>query len=574
MGPMARVPDAPTRAATVQGYEELRSTPGDRGSMVQLEAPGIGGTFDWARKDPRGQGDDGGLVIRAPQGWWVRRFRQSLDAPIELDWFQPREGTDITPWVRALAKEHGPDLFLRVPSAPMTLQMHPTDLGSLGIRRFALLESGVPVTIRQASEGVMLRLEGLTSLVMGSLAPKGGNDPCRLTLEGTWTWDNRRMGEQECLLEAVGVGARRPLERIDLRFNTRNPRGQGFRVSGQGRETDVYHLAGHHENSGLYVGMMQGTTEYEDLRVSDPLGAGMGWKGGRDGATARTREERPFGNIRGRGAAAIYGTRIQGRITLEHGGAHWGSMFARSYGNGSGSPLVVTFRDLGYSGPNAHGRPEGVRMQPAWFLWIAGKFDGQRGTAPGDRHLKFVFENTHGTYAPSYGFFLEASQLDDNAAGSGTQTCHNTFTLVNGAGLMGGTAAGKHPEDDIHHNIWQGTPDQPAMVDGRLVISHHDTVRDGRFHDLSLERLQNGRGGLGNTLTNLVLTGRVVVNPGVRDTSVRRVTWTGARREVLRIGVGATVDASGLVAPTGSVIAGEGALLLDGRPTRLPHVFP
>lgn len=547
--------------------------PGQRGSTVCLEAPGIGGTFEWARKDPLGRGDDGGLVIRAPRGWWVRRFHQGLDAPIELDWFQPSEGTDITPWVRALAEEHGPDLFLRVPSTPMTLRMQPTDLGGLGIRRFALLESGAPVTIRQASEGVMLRLEGLSCLVIGSPAPKAGKEPCHLTLEGLWTWEDRVMGERECLLEATGMGARRAVERMDLRFNTRNPRGQGFRVSGQGRDTDVYRLAGHHENSGFYVGMMHGTTEYEDLRVSDPLGAGMGWKGGRDGATARTREERPLGNIRGRGASAIYGTRIRGRITLEYGGAHWGSMFARSYGNGIADPLVVTFRNLGYSGPNTYGRPEGVRMRPAWFLWNAGKFDGQTGTAANDRHLKFIFENTLGPYAPAHGFFLEASQLDDNAAGGGTQTCHNLFTLVNGAGSMGGTAAGKHPEDDICRNVWQGTPDQPAMVDGRLVISHHDTVRDGRFHDVSLERLQNGRGGLGNTLSNLVLTGRVMVHPGVRDTVIRRVTWAGARREVLRIGVGASVDASGLAAPIGSVIAGEGALVLDGQPTPLPHVF-
>lgn len=49
-----------------------------------------GGVFDYWATDPHGRGDDGGIVIKTPNGWRVRRY----DGPVDARWFGLVPGSD------------------------------------------------------------------------------------------------------------------------------------------------------------------------------------------------------------------------------------------------------------------------------------------------------------------------------------------------------------------------------------------------------------------------------------------------------------------------------------------------
>lgn len=87
------------RPAGLNTYDELRATAGASGNRLALRSstdPRIDGVFVFADHDPYGKGDDGGMVLKGANGWWVRQFAHDRSDPIRLDWFQLADGHEIT----------------------------------------------------------------------------------------------------------------------------------------------------------------------------------------------------------------------------------------------------------------------------------------------------------------------------------------------------------------------------------------------------------------------------------------------------------------------------------------------
>jgi hypothetical protein len=558
-------------SAAVASYEELRSRAGSPGETITLTAEQISGVFHFSTTDLTGLGDDNGITLRAPNGWWIRQFTATIDTPIALDWFQPSENQNITGLLTHLSSIYRPTLYLKAPSISLTLLSDYIDFGARGVTRFAFLESEAAVKIKLTGNGgTMWHLDTVSELVIGSIVKKNSPADYHLTLEGTWAWDNRSTTEIESIVEAYNVNS--TAEEFYLRFNTRNAKAHGIRISGVRPPATTY-IAGLHENSAMYTGLQGTKIVFEDAYFSDPLAYAYGWKGGLDGGSALLQTEEPRSNPRARQVVVVNSEAVLGSLTLQYGGEQFLGFFVKKFGTGPAEPLVVTYKDLGYSGPNNLGYPAGVALGDAWYMRIAGKFDGLGLVQPDLRFLKFIFENQYGPYNQPYGFFLEASQLDDNPNGTGTQDSYTTFTTVNAAGTMGGLAAGAHPEDDIHHMTWQGDGVHPAQVSGTLLISHSDTVRDGQFHDLRLMKLENGKGGINNRVEKVAFTGAVTVDPAVVHTSIENSTWLGDARTVMLVGSGADVTLQSVAPPRFSMIEGSGTVVLDGVRVSLPYVF-
>jgi hypothetical protein len=114
-----RYPNGDAPVVTVADYAELRTKGlGDAGFLDRITVSGayITGAFEWQADDPYGNGDDGGLVIAATDGWWVRKFAYNKNSPIELDWWQPTDQTVWTPILQGIADVWSDKFIIRTPA--------------------------------------------------------------------------------------------------------------------------------------------------------------------------------------------------------------------------------------------------------------------------------------------------------------------------------------------------------------------------------------------------------------------------------------------------------------------------
>lgn len=546
---------------TVSGYGELRQTYGGPGGTVVVSGEHIGGTFTWSSRDPHGNGDDGGIVIKAPNGWWIRQFTYDRTHPIELDWFDLRHGEDITDVIEHIARAYSPHFFVRVPNRSMTLRMKYIDFDSYDIDYFRLLESSSPVMIQQSGGRTLFEVAGYRDFVLGSPHKKANRDNYNLTISGTYTSSDH----------GVGLGGQPPMIRIDqsircgcdasIRVNTLDAWGGGILHIGRG--TDTIYISGRHENSSLSVSRTRSVV-FEDPIVTDPHATGMGWTGGSDGAA---REDR-ISRIRENSLNGIY--RVDGSMTLQYGWAWIIAIDIARFGSSADDPFVITTKDLGYT-------KNGIAVQKEGSAILnAVKFDGvDQSDRTGNRFIKIVEDNTFGNNL-AHKLWIEASVCDDVSSQfcHGAVSSHTTFILENTSGAVSGQVVGRHPDDRVHHNVYDGAGRVAMRRGGTLTVSDHDTVRNGQFHDIRLiVGRGNGTGGINNTIENVALTGKVRVDEDVQRTDLKNVSWIGNARTVMEIARGADVTAEDICAPSGSRISGSGVLRIDGRRVSLPYVF-
>ena len=110
-----RHPDGDAPVVMVADYAELRTKgSADAGYLNQLFVSGtyIAGNFEWQADDPYGNGDDGGLVIAANDGWWVR----VVGTTINMDWYEIADYGDITVALQQISdNSHFRDMDILVP---------------------------------------------------------------------------------------------------------------------------------------------------------------------------------------------------------------------------------------------------------------------------------------------------------------------------------------------------------------------------------------------------------------------------------------------------------------------------
>lgn len=118
----ARTDAVPPPVRMPPNYGILRQRPGSPGEQISFGRGTYAGGFRFTDRDPHGFGDDGGIVIEAPNGFWVRELVYDAQHPIELDWFETVfEHADVGPVLGRIAWSFAPQFYVRTPSAPMTL---------------------------------------------------------------------------------------------------------------------------------------------------------------------------------------------------------------------------------------------------------------------------------------------------------------------------------------------------------------------------------------------------------------------------------------------------------------------
>lgn len=167
-------------ATTVASYDAMRALAGRKGMTIALSQIRQAGTFLFSSTDPHGFGDDGGIVIRAANGWWLRQFAYDQSHPIELDWFETVfPGADIAPALGRIAWSFA-DFYVRVPSRPMTLYSSYLDFERGGSNPISVAGNDFGLEVRNGIQtvtspsgdfiaaglrpGMRIRLEGFSSV--------------------------------------------------------------------------------------------------------------------------------------------------------------------------------------------------------------------------------------------------------------------------------------------------------------------------------------------------------------------------------------------------------------------------
>lgn len=326
---IASAPATPGRGAAadvpvVETYAALRETAGSPGKSVTVSGERIGGAFGWHTGDPYRQGDDGGIVLRGPGGWWVRRFEHSEVEPIELDWYELEDGQEITQLLRRLAERYAPDFYCRVPSRPVTLLVDFVDFGAAGTKNLYLLESDAPVTIadkpRPDDRAAMLRVADYRRVKVGgprhTLTFKGLHAGVR----GGWNC------KEDYVFRELPPDLRNGRSLITFRQDTPDGESLEFRadihdayltglsLAGK-RKTRRGVISGSFVNAGWYIAGGAAHLHLDNPRLSDPYVPGWGWDGG-DASALNNGGQVPDGICRSRsrsgaGPLAMNGARVR-----------------------------------------------------------------------------------------------------------------------------------------------------------------------------------------------------------------------------------------------------------------------
>ena len=582
----------PIGANAATSYAELRSLQGSAGQTATLTAERIGGTFAFASVDPKGQGDNNGIVIKAPNGWWVRQFSHSRQDPIQFDWFQVKDGQAVSGLMISLARAYSPRLYIKMPSQPMTLHHNSGPVrwtSDYGITEFALLESDSQTAIKVDNTDAQAVWEfgDMRVLIIGSDAVRSSRNDYRFTLIGPWTWTNRGVTDASSFVASVGMVAvfhdtwstLNDAPSFYFRFNTKFPLSCSLYVGGNGARK-VY-ISGTHRYGGCLStgGQYSGLVHFEDAYVSDELGRGPGWKGTTDGAV-----DRSLGHWRGtvstqvaNGSLKAEILQVTGKLTVQYGSAEAGFFFVDKFGTSQNEPLIINVMDHGWTGPNELNKPAGVALDRSVANDHPIKSDGLGEEQPGWRYLYVIESNQWGKNPEWHDriWFAENAQCDDVPNCAGTYTTQTTWTYANAAGDHY-YENGDHVDDRIEGNVIQGDGVHPAFTAGWAVLVARDTARYGRFHNISVDTVQDEgppffASGSGNKILNVTLTGKLELMPSSVSNDATNLTFLGSAREVITLGSGSGLKVTNVCAPSGSTIGGSGKAEVSGVVVQLPY---
>jgi hypothetical protein len=579
----------------VADYAELRTKgqadAGER-SRITVMSQYIAGAFEWSATDPYALGDDGGLVIAATDGWWVRVFSYAVDRPIDLGWYEVLDNEDVTQLLKDLITRSQTFYSVKVPDYPCTLIWNDVAVfdwtSTYPINRWYMYESSSPVTFKLMGPDTTAfwSFNPLSEFGIGSPHRKASRDDYNLTFIGTWDWDHRPIADRHSALNWVGaVGA------IYIRGPDTTPNRQCFvRCNAQEFVSDFvkFHLgstytvafAGKYRyGTGIQIDSA-GHTIYEDFYISDEVGRKCGWNGLSDGnliwddwshCRSGAAGMMTSGYVSPAGVA-----KLSGEVTYQYG-ASYGSFFLDMVGNSIDDPFLLHIKDWGISGPNKYGKPPGVSMSMnASYNNHFAKSDGfgeQTKDIPNLRFYKFI--QTYDAYGLPTGpetwtrfMFIENAQGDDNPAADPTYTTDIVYICVGLIGLIW-MGNGSIEGDRIEALHFMGDGNSPAFVPTANGNPHVDlalgcTAKYGQFGGVYV-------GDNNVTIDTITCFRKITFKNDIAGLTAQNITFLGAAREIVSIGAGTTVDLINLYAPLGSTINGAGALLIDGVTKSLPH---
>ena len=594
-----RYPGGNAPVVQVADYAELRTKGSADTSIGRIWVAGqyIAGTFVWSATDPYALGDDGGLVIAATDGWWVRQYKYSLLDPIELDWYENiTEDYDITVLLKSIATLKSPFFFVRVPSKVLRIVWDDIDTflwSSLGILSFAMLEADVPTEFHVASPDTkeFWRID-VDAFLLGSPSRKATYNDYNLTFSSTWTFDNRLFNDS--------VTYTTPPYGILLHMEGAYPisgacrcnagKFQGSFMSVRGSQFLDFKLAGKYRYATGVDFSAFNEVDFEGPYCSDELGRKPGWTG-----TVAGLVDRNIGLVRGGGIGGFVtgngsGRAIfKGEVFYQYGGG--GAFFFIDYiGTSIDDPFVMYEMDRGFTGPNEFGKPVGVQFQQhGAYRMEAHKSDGfgPKSTNETDkRFFKLIASyDTHGPFtSPATGwmesFFIENNQVDDVPGAGLTYTQHVTFICVN---LRGGITQENGPpiqgvEQVLDHIHFMGDGVNPAWL-----VTPQSKVAAWKYNTIKYAQIYNALiGDIGGEILDVTCTGKITVNRSSTWTA-SNLTFLGSARTIIdwaqnnNVLADVTFSVTNLYAPVGSVIAAPSGFtahfILDGVEKTLPYTI-
>jgi hypothetical protein len=567
----------PACAGTFRSYDELRAYAGAPGETVSVNGDGIAGQFKFVSG---AREEDGGIIIKAPHGRWERVFAYSPAQPVELDWFELKNGDEITPLLTRLAKRSVSGLYIRAPSATMTLLLDFIDLGLYGIREFYFLESESPITIRQKEQA--MHPDKLIALADYRRVRIGGE---KLNLTFTGLHKGVRGGHNARANGDAGHGllsfqqSGSQGEFLEFSANIWNSRMYGIdhrgAHAGDVGRTQRVEIAGNFLNSGLRLNSGIRKLILKNPLLTDPYGVTFGWDG--------TQSERNNGYNadphyweRSRGISMTYIDHVSGSMRSEYGGSGWFMSTVGFIGNSPDDPFIVRYRDMGYS-------ISGVKIDTRGFLDTGGKTD-HLGTG-GGKFLKLI-EDSH-----QYGFGVRNSAMleatSEDGPGGGIYFNEGVhLELENISGNIN-TALINYGGDYSRNHVIHGNM---IAMEGRrhpeLTIFDGDQVHDFAGYRIILnynERL--GQAARNNVIrdSRILPGGYITVGAGANGNRIERTAFEGAARRLIHIAnakapqLPVSLELRSITAPAGSTIEADVdtnvAVTLDKVRLALPYVF-
>ncbi|MBT8402024.1 MAG: hypothetical protein KJO98_16230, partial [Rhodothermia bacterium] len=372
-------------------------------------------------------------------------------------------------------------------------------------------------------------------------------------------------------------------DNIHLRVNTRFSKDYGLKV--MDTVVDTVYFAGIHTGNaiGTLGGFNNRVVHFENVLVQDPFAVAMGWTGA---STNTNNDYNQFGK-KTVGVWFNNNRTVEGSIELQYGWSHWFVYGAYRLGSSASQPLVITYKDLGFT-------ESGVRVSTVGALMQAGKSDGLDGVAPrssaiggidgpGLKYMKIVCDNSNFGYGLRQPLLMHAERAESSGTATVEVGSYNDVTVVNCGGegddILGSWLWGSGSGDEFTgFHRWRGDDSNPSMLGGRLYLGHGDGVYSGQWHDLQLE-IADGHANptfmrcVDVKIQDVTLTGAIRMQPACENVAIDNVAFVGAARTVINISSGSSVAANNVTAPLGSIISGSGTLNLNGTNVSLPYTF-
>jgi hypothetical protein len=539
-----RYPAGNAPVVQVVDYAELRtkgSADAGGGYRIAVTDAGTAGAFAWRSNDIRGNGDDGGMVIAATDGWWYRVYAYGRNRPVELSWYEFSSGDDSTVVFEQLFAAYPAGVAVRMPDFAGHIVVNTI---SVQIPEFTLL-GGVTELWQHAAptdDYYVFRLDNVSYLnVDAALVCRG-----RYGAFGVAPGNQAFPGGFFAINEAAG----------NLSYALFYPRiydttGLGLKLGGNiGQVT----IGSWMQNSGALCGVGGDTLHYDNAYFSDPDGNGL--KDYTQNLYEKWHGMRTVGYIN-----------VTGKITLQYGGEHWFLSNTINIGASESEPFIVEQNDIGYA---PDGQPNG---DAPGIQWNGGKMDGlsQSVTALGSRFLRCI--TTGHNRQRHHWVQLEASTEGQNLYATSYVNIDYVVTnqVTTGVGVRIGVFNPGLNECKGH----RFTGDVPNMSN-----TSSESVWDGCEIGSLAFVSEHQYAPLDNIINGGTVSG--VINFKSGTLTMNDVTFTGAPRTIIPIENAednVVLRVNNLTAPPGSVIELTTAdpdpqFYLDGALTPLPYTVP
>ena len=555
-------------AAEPTSYADLRARAGASGDRISISTNPIGGTFAFSTADPFGSGDDNGIVIRAPNGFWIREHQPSASNPTQLAWFELGDGANIGSLVLKLARRYSPHLYLRMPAGNRRFLLGYTQLTGI-TQNFGMFSGGGNTEIVQDPVGLtagsdqsftMIKLDDYKSIHIDSgITFIGRHD----------LFGGPQYGSANGALDMNLTGKVIPVS-LELHCDFQDTPAFGVNHTGTGNGVGNAVIGGTYSNSGLRANSGIKSLHLDNLVVTDPLGLGAGYD-----PISKKADIKYFEKHHGAWLQNI--DVLTGQLTLQYGSARWFMAQNGQIGDGPNAPFTIIDTKLGTLADGTQfSRPTGMRTQ-------AGKADGLRYPyAANARYLRIISD---GPNSLDYAFILEATP-ESTSANYYDNDLHVDFSNAAASrGILIGEIhdvdpAGPKGKGQVRNNVFTGSTSSVTVYDADNTF---EDMSFGNFVILRNPKYVSNRPDRIRIVSSTVAAGGSITVSAGQEIRMKDLYFAGGARDIIKVSNASEIDpisiyVNNVMAAKGSLITAENsgnvALYVDDVRVAIPYEVP